>query len=185
MKDIEAQSPTSQSNPHIQNQQEIPKCQIGSLTFLYIILSVVIYCFQLNTKLLFIPNQVTFWNFGLYIFFPFAVQTSGLLVNLIILLFFSTFFEKKFGTMGFFLKMEFCKFLFALLCLGIHKFLTFVHLSPVFSKMLTIGNFAMLFMIFVSHEAFERPNDFSMIPVVNLSFKNVRQPLHKISFIQN
>lgn len=173
MKDIEAQSPSPLPNNTPQNQQT-RKCQIGSLTLLYIVLSVVIYCLQLSSKILFIPNQVTFWNFGLYTFFPFAVGTNGLIINLIILLFFSSFFEKKFGTLGFFIKMEFLKLLFALFCLAIHRFFTFVHVSPIYSKMLTIGNFAMLFMILVSQEAFERPNDFSLIPIVNISFKNVR-----------
>ena len=175
MTDIESGTPQAQAPP--QNpptpSEDAPTCRLGTLTLLFIVLSVVIYCVQLAPKLAFIPAKVNVLRFLFFSWFPFAVNTSGLLVNLVILLFFSSFFEKKFGTLGFLLKLEFFKFLFAILSLVIYKFLYFLHPSSLFSKMLTLGDFAMLFMILVSQEAFERPNDFSIIPLVNISFKNV------------
>lgn len=153
--------------------EPVSSCKLGSLTLVFLIFSVVIFCVQLSPLLAFVPAQTTWLSLLLLTWFPFAVDISGLLVNLVILLFFSTFFEKKLGSLGFFLKLEFFKLLFGLLTLAIYHFLFFVHPSSVISKALTLGDFAMLFMIFVSQEAFERPNDFSILPVLNLSFKNV------------
>ena len=174
MKDIEAQPIDSvpSDNKHT-NQPENRVCQIGSLTVMLLILSVIIYSFRLGQILTFIPGNGNFFSFFLYPLFPFAVGTSGLLVNLVILFFFSTFFEKKFGSAGFFVKLEFFKLLFVLLSLAIHRFFNFVHVSSKYSHMLTLRDFGILFMILISQEAFERPNDSVILPLVNISLKNV------------
>ena len=173
MSDIEAnQSTPSPSNINPQTLQD-SKCQIGSFTSVCVVVSVVVYFTGLSSWLTFFPDKWGVLSVLTYSWFPFAVNTSGFLANLVILLFFSTFFEKKFGSLGFFLKLEFFKVLFVLLSVGLFHFFSFVHPSPSLSKMLSLGDFAVLFMILVSQEAFERPNDFSMIPLVNVSFKNV------------
>ena len=148
-------------------------CKIGALTIMYLIFSVIAFCFQLKSYLIISPAKLTLLKMLLYGWFPFAINIEGLLVNVVILLFFSTFFEKKYGTLGFFFKLEFFKLMFVLLTWSFYKFFYFIHPTSIISNMLTLNNFSVLFMVLVSQEAFDRPNDFSIIPVINISFKNV------------
>jgi hypothetical protein len=172
MTDIEA--PGGQHSPQQPNQpQPQASFQLGFLTLCNMGLSICFFVFRLSPHLKFLPNQHSFFSFLFAPLFPFAVQLKGFMVNLVILVFFSTFFERRYGTLGFLLKLEFFKILFVILAMAVYRFFYFIFPSSTLSSMLSLGDFSLLFMILISQEAFERPNDFSIIPIVNIPFKNV------------
>lgn len=176
MNDIEA--PPAPETPSSSEQPSPRRFEIGAFTSLCLAVSALFYVSGIGSWFTFSPAHLSLLSPLLAPFFPFAGQLSGFLVNLMLLLFFSTFFERKLGSLGFFVKLEFFKVLLVLLSWSVYRFFYFIHPNSSLVEMFYFKDFSILFMILVSQEAFERPNDFSIIPVVNVSFKNVQSYIH-------
>ena len=150
-----------------------PICQIGTLTLVYLIFSVISFCFKLRFLFVVSPTEISIWRMIFFSFFPFALNIQGLIINVILLLFCSTFFEKKFGTIGFLFKLELFKLLFLVIVVAIYQFLNYLVPSHIHENSFVLDNFSVIFMVLISEEAFDKPNDTSTLPIANIKIKNV------------
>ena len=178
--DPELGSSTSRSDPDLtpHTNTDSPtrtgfKFKPGSTVLLYSILTFTCFCLGLRHFLALVPSKMGYLSILRLPFFCFSVGLWDLFGTLALLFLLTTFFERKLGSLGIFIRLGIHKLELAIMAKGFYEFLMFIGMDRAWDQRLTLAGFWPLFVVIFAEFAFDRHSESIKSRFTNIEIKYV------------